>query len=61
MIKLLECIILFCLHFVADFFLSVGLGLGGVEPPEEEHRKSISTERTFPATSDEVEIFKKLG
>lgn len=44
----------------ADFFLSVGLGLGGVEPPEEEHRKSISTERTFPATSDEVEIFKKL-
>lgn len=44
----------------ADFFLSVGLGLGGVEPPEEEHRKSISTERTFPATNDEVEIFKKL-
>ncbi|KAH9329668.1 hypothetical protein KI387_001776, partial [Taxus chinensis] len=43
-----------------DFFLSVGLGLGGVESPQEEHRKSISTERTFRATNNEVELFKKL-
>ncbi|GLJ15483.1 hypothetical protein SUGI_0254190 [Cryptomeria japonica] len=44
----------------ADFFLSVGLGLGGVDSPQEEHRKSISTERTFRATNNEIELFKKL-
>ncbi|XP_068656823.1 DNA polymerase kappa isoform X2 [Aristolochia californica] len=44
----------------ADFFLSVGLGLGKTETPELRVRKSISTERTFPATEDEALILQRL-
>lgn len=45
----------------ADFFLSVGLGLGGTETPEQRQRKSISCERTFTATNDSSLLFKKLA
>lgn len=45
----------------ADFFLSVGLGLGGTETPEQRQRKSISCERTFAATNDSSLFFEKLG
>ncbi|KAG9440513.1 hypothetical protein H6P81_020678 [Aristolochia fimbriata] len=44
----------------ADFFLSVGLGLGKTETPELSMRKSISTERTFPAIEDDTLILQKL-
>lgn len=44
----------------ADFFLSVGLGLGGTDTPQYRMRKSISNERTFSATSDEALLFQKL-
>ncbi|XP_019251929.1 PREDICTED: DNA polymerase kappa isoform X2 [Nicotiana attenuata] len=44
----------------ADFFLSVGLGLGGTDTPQYKMRKSISNERTFSATADEALLFQKL-
>ncbi|KAJ8530000.1 hypothetical protein K7X08_036835 [Anisodus acutangulus] len=44
----------------ADFFLSVGLGLGGTDTPQYKIRKSISNERTFSATEDEALLFQKL-
>ncbi|KAL5561378.1 hypothetical protein UlMin_031125 [Ulmus minor] len=47
-------------HSSADFFLSVGLGLGGTERPEVRLRKSISNERTFSATGDEALLYRKL-
>ncbi|KAK1645821.1 hypothetical protein QYE76_063626 [Lolium multiflorum] len=43
-----------------DFFLSVGLGLGGTETPEHRLRKSMSCERTFSATDDSSLLFEKL-
>ncbi|KAJ3685530.1 hypothetical protein LUZ61_014694 [Rhynchospora tenuis] len=45
----------------SDFFLSVGLGIGGTHTPENRMRKSISTERTFTATSDTILLFQKLA
>ncbi|XP_065872341.1 DNA polymerase kappa [Euphorbia lathyris] len=45
----------------ADFFLSVGLGLGGTNTPEVRFRKSISSERTFSATDDEALLYQKLA
>lgn len=47
--------------FFADFFFSVGLGLGGTDTPQQKMRKSISNERTFSATNDESILFQKLG
>ncbi|KAH1156848.1 hypothetical protein AAZX31_11G001900 [Glycine max] len=44
----------------ADFFCSVGLGLGQTDSPQVRFRKSISSERTFSATKDEVLLHKKL-
>ncbi|XP_075094298.1 DNA polymerase kappa isoform X3 [Nicotiana tabacum] len=44
----------------ADFFLSVGLGLGGTDTPQYKMRKNISNERTFSATKDEALLFQKL-
>ncbi|XP_055815975.1 DNA polymerase kappa isoform X2 [Solanum dulcamara] len=44
----------------ADFFLSVGLGLGGTDTPQYKMRKSISNERTFSATEDEALLSQKL-
>jgi DNA polymerase kappa len=44
-----------------DFFLSVGLGLGGTNTPQVRSRKSISSERTFAATGDERLLYSKLG
>lgn len=45
----------------ADFFLSVGLGLGRTDTPLVTQRKSMSTERTFTPTKDEASIHQKLG
>ncbi|CAG7868119.1 unnamed protein product [Brassica rapa] len=45
----------------ADFFLSVGLGLGKTDTPEVRSRKSISSERTFAATGDERLLYSKLA
>ncbi|OMO73881.1 DNA-repair protein, UmuC-like protein [Corchorus capsularis] len=45
----------------ADFFLSVGLGLGGTDKPEARFRKSISSERTFSATQDATLLYQKLA
>ncbi|CAH8255129.1 unnamed protein product, partial [Arabidopsis lyrata] len=45
----------------ADFFLSVGLGLGGTDTPQVRSRKSISSERTFAATGDERLLYSKLA
>ncbi|XP_012093124.1 DNA polymerase kappa isoform X2 [Jatropha curcas] len=45
----------------ADFFLSVGLGLGGTNTPQVKFRKSISSERTFSATDDEALLYQKLA
>lgn len=45
----------------ADFFLAVGLGIGGSDAPLEESRKSLSCERTFSAISSEESLFAKLG
>ncbi|XP_022763513.1 DNA polymerase kappa isoform X2 [Durio zibethinus] len=45
----------------ADFFLSVGLGLGGTDMPEARFRKSISSERTFSATQDAALLYQKLA
>ncbi|CAO2813559.1 unnamed protein product [Amaranthus hypochondriacus] len=44
----------------ADFFLSVGLGLGSTDAPQARLRKSMSNERTFSATNDETFLYKKL-
>ncbi|XP_054778701.1 DNA polymerase kappa isoform X2 [Prosopis cineraria] len=44
----------------SDFFLSVGLGLGATGTPQIRLRKSISNERTFSATDDQAQLFKKL-
>ncbi|ESW29201.1 hypothetical protein PHAVU_002G051600 [Phaseolus vulgaris] len=44
----------------AEFFCSVGLGLGQKDSPQVRFRKSISNERTFSATEDEVLLHKKL-
>lgn len=49
------------LQVLADFFLSVGLGLGGADAPQIRLRKSISNERTFPATDNEALLYQKLG
>lgn len=46
---------------ILDFFLSVGLGLGGTDTPEARFRKSISSERTFSATQDTALLYQKLG
>ncbi|CAM6092197.1 unnamed protein product [Calypogeia fissa] len=43
-----------------DFFLAVGLGIGGSETPQKEPRKSLSNERTFAAISEEHQLFQKL-
>ncbi|CAJ2651041.1 DNA polymerase kappa isoform X3 [Trifolium pratense] len=45
----------------ADFFYSVGLGLGKTDSPQVRFRKSISNERTFSVTEDEVLLHKKLA
>ncbi|XP_058773058.1 DNA polymerase kappa isoform X2 [Vicia villosa] len=45
----------------ADFFYSVGLGLGKTDSPQASFRKSISNERTFSTTADEVLLYKKLA
>ncbi|KAL9231958.1 hypothetical protein vseg_007116 [Gypsophila vaccaria] len=45
----------------ADFFLSVGLGLGSTNAPQERLRKSMSNERTFSATKDEQFLYQKLA
>lgn len=44
----------------ADFFISVGLGLGGTDAPQVRSRKSISNERTFSAIKDEAFFHQKL-
>lgn len=44
----------------ADFFISVGLGIGGTDAPQVRSRKSISNERTFSATKDEAFFHQKL-
>ncbi|KVI10840.1 DNA polymerase, Y-family, little finger domain-containing protein [Cynara cardunculus var. scolymus] len=44
----------------ADFFISVGLGLGGTDAPQVRSRKSMSNERTFSATKDEAFFYQKL-
>ncbi|GBG64296.1 hypothetical protein CBR_g41215 [Chara braunii] len=44
----------------ADFFLAVGLGIGGSEHPKEELRKGISNERTFAPISAECQLIMKL-
>lgn len=48
-------------HSTADFFLSVGLGLGKTDTPPVRSRKSISNERTFSATEDETVLYQKLA
>lgn len=50
----------FVYPFVTDFFLSVGLGLGGTDTPQVKFRKSISNERTFSATKDEALLYQKI-
>ncbi|KAG6710772.1 hypothetical protein I3842_05G018900 [Carya illinoinensis] len=47
-------------HSTAEFFLSVGLGLGKTGTPQLRLRKSISNERTFAATGDEALLHQKL-
>nr|XP_043621769.1 DNA polymerase kappa [Erigeron canadensis] len=44
----------------ADFFISVGLGIGGTDAPQVRSRKSMSNERTFSATKDEAFFYQKL-
>ncbi|CAB4321012.1 unnamed protein product [Prunus armeniaca] len=48
-------------HSSADFFLSVGLAIGGTDTPQVRSRRSISNERTFSATGDEAFLFCKLA
>lgn len=57
---LCKCIATFLLH-IADFFLSVSLGIGRTDTPQVTQRKSMSTERTFSPTGDESSLYKKLG
>lgn len=45
----------------ADFFLSVGLGLGRTDASQVRVRKSMSNERTFSATEDEALLYQKLA
>lgn len=45
----------------AEFFLEVGLGVGGEEPVVDEARKSVSCERTFAPLSRLPAILDKLG
>lgn len=40
--------------------MAVGLGIGGSEAPKEEHRKSLSTERTFNTISRDADLINKL-
>ncbi|KAK6945978.1 DNA polymerase type-Y, HhH motif [Dillenia turbinata] len=47
-------------HSSSDFFLSVGLGLGGTDTPPVRTRKSISSERTFSATDNKALLYQKL-
>ncbi|KAL6545892.1 hypothetical protein OROGR_009766 [Orobanche gracilis] len=44
----------------ADFFLSVGLGLGRTDTPQVTQRKSMSNEKTFSPTEDEASLHQKL-
>lgn len=61
LILILKAIVyLLCCFEIADFFLSVGLGLGGTDTPQVRLRKSISNERTFSATDDETFFSRKL-
>ncbi|GAY48722.1 hypothetical protein CUMW_113870, partial [Citrus unshiu] len=48
-------------HSTADFFLSVGLGLGSTNTPQARFRKSISSERTFSVTEDKALLYRKLA
>ncbi|GAQ82213.1 putative DNA repair protein [Klebsormidium nitens] len=43
-----------------DYYMAVGLGIGGSEAPKEEHRKSLSTERTFNTISRDADLINKL-
>ncbi|KAK4476975.1 hypothetical protein RD792_016175 [Penstemon davidsonii] len=45
----------------ADFFLSVGLGIGRTDAPQVTLRKSMSCERTFSSTQDEASLYQKLA
>ncbi|GMH03094.1 hypothetical protein Nepgr_004933 [Nepenthes gracilis] len=45
----------------ADFFLSVGLGLGKTDAPQLQTRKSMSNERTFSATDNQTFLYEKLA
>ncbi|KAJ0077808.1 hypothetical protein Patl1_37415 [Pistacia atlantica] len=45
----------------ADFFLSVGLGLGGTATPQIRSRESMSNERTFSATEDKAFLYRTLA
>jgi hypothetical protein len=47
-------------HVAVDDYMAVGLGIGGSEAPKEEHRKSLSTERTFNTISRDADLFTKL-
>ena len=46
---------------MSEFFLAVGLGIGGLEEAEEAQRKSMSCERTFGAMEKEEELVAKLS
>ncbi|GAV73742.1 IMS domain-containing protein/IMS_C domain-containing protein [Cephalotus follicularis] len=48
-------------HTTADFFLSVGLGLGRTDAPQFKFRKSMSSERTFSVTDDDALLCQKLA
>ncbi|KAL3814315.1 hypothetical protein ACJIZ3_015583 [Penstemon smallii] len=48
-------------HTSADFFLSVGLGIGRTDAPQVTLRKSMSCERTFSSTQDEASLYQKLA
>lgn len=49
------------IYSLADFFLSVSLGIGRTDTLQATQRKSISTERTFSPTGDGTLIYQKLG
>ncbi|KAJ0077110.1 hypothetical protein Patl1_35270 [Pistacia atlantica] len=55
------CWLLKTFSFIADFFLCVGLGLGGTATPQIRSRKSMSNERTFSATEDKAFLYRTLG
>jgi len=48
-------------HTAAEFFLSVGLGIGRTDAPHLRLQKRMSNERTFSATEDEALLYQKLG